>query len=72
MNTITVKKDSEKNFLYGQLIKSILYNFLNKLRSEFGQEDDLMENQGQVHEYIGIIIYYLITRNIPLKDTIIL
>ena len=28
-----------------------------------------MENQGWIHEYIGIIIYSLITRNIPLKDT---
>ena len=44
-NTITGSKDDKKNFLYGQLIKSILDNFLNKLRSEFGQEDDLIENK---------------------------
>ena len=52
-----------------RLIKSILYNSLNKLRSEFGQGDDLPENHERIHEYIGIMIYYLITRNIPLKDT---
>ena len=62
-------KYDEKNFFHGQVIKSLLYNFLNKLRSEFGQKDDLTENQGRIHEYKGIIIYYLITRNIPLEDT---
>ena len=55
--------------MYGRLIKSILYNFLNKLRSELGQEDDLMENLGRTHEYMGSIICYLITRNILVKNT---
>ena len=54
--------------MYGGLIKSILYNFLNKLRNKFGQEDNLTENQGGI-KYIGIITYYLITINIPVKDT---
>ena len=52
-NTIPGSKDGEKNFLYGRLIKIIVDNFLNKLRSEFGQEDDLTENQRQIHEYKG-------------------
>ena len=66
---ITGNKDDEKNFLYGQLVRSMLYIFIDKLRSGFGQEDGLTENQGRIHEYIGIIIYYLVTRNIPVKDT---
>ena len=47
--TIIGNKDDKKNFLYDQLVKSILYNFLDKLRSEFGQEDKLTENRGLVH-----------------------
>ena len=61
-NTITGSTDGEKNSLYGRIIKSILNNFLNKLRSKFGQEDDLTENQGQIHEHIGIKIYCLIAK----------
>ena len=38
----------------------MLNNFLDDLRSEFGQEDDLMENKGLMHEYLGIRIDYLI------------
>ena len=67
--TITGSKENKKNFLYSRLIKIILDNFLNKLRSEFGQENDLTENQGRIHEYIGTKIYYLIVGNIPLKGT---
>ena len=37
--------------------------------SGFGQEDDLTESQGQIHEYIDIKIYCLVFGNIPLKDT---
>ena len=32
----------------------------NDLRSEFGQEDELTENKGFVHGYLGITIDYLI------------
>ena len=35
-------------------------DFLGNLRSEYGQEDELMENTGLVHEYLGITIDYLI------------
>ena len=62
-NTITESKDGAENFLYGWLIKSILDILMNKIRSEFGQEDDLTENQGQIE------IYCLIAGTIPLKDT---
>ena len=40
--------------------KDVLDDFLDELRSKFGQEDKLMENKRLVHEYLGIIIYYLI------------
>ena len=53
-------KDDEKNLLYGRLIETLWYNFRNKLRSEFGQEENLTENQGQIHEYIDIMMYYLL------------
>ena len=39
---------------------AILDDFLDDLRSEFGQEDEFMENKGLVHEYLGITIDYLI------------
>ena len=34
--------------------QAVLDDFLDKLRSEFGQEDELMANKGFVHEYLGI------------------
>ena len=37
-----------------------LDDFLDNLRSEFGQEDELTENKGLAHEYVSIIIDYLI------------
>ena len=36
--------------------QSILEDFLGNLRSEFGQEDKLMENTGLLYEYLGITI----------------
>ena len=35
-------------------------DFLDELRSEFGQEDELKENKGLVHKYLGITIGYSI------------
>ena len=40
--------------------ESVLDGFLGDLRSEFGQEDKLTENNGLVHEYLGITIGYSI------------
>ena len=40
--------------------ESVLEDFLGDLRSEFGQEDELTENTGLVHEYLGITIDYSI------------
>ena len=40
--------------------ESTLEGFLGNLRREFGQEDELTENTGLVHEYLGITIDYLI------------
>ena len=40
--------------------QTVLDNFLNKIRSEFGQENELTENKGLIHEYLGIAIDYLI------------
>ena len=40
--------------------QSIFGDFLDRLRSEFGQEDELTENKGLVPEYLGITIDYLI------------
>ena len=40
--------------------QAVLEDFLNKLRSEFGQEDELTENKGLVHKYLGITIDYSI------------
>ena len=39
---------------------AVLDDFLNDLRSEFGQEDELTENKGLLHEYLDITIDYLI------------
>ena len=43
--TIIGNKDNKKNVMYIWLIKSTLYNFINKLRSEFGQEDVFTANK---------------------------
>ena len=40
--------------------QSVLDDFLSNLRSEFGQEDELIENMGLLHEYLGITIDYSI------------
>ena len=40
--------------------KAVLDDFLNDLRSEFGQEDELTGNRGLVHKYLGVTINYLI------------
>ena len=36
--------------------QAILDNFLDKLRNEFEQEDELTENGGLIHKYLGITI----------------
>ena len=38
--------------------QSVLEDFLGNLRSEFGQEDELTENKGLIHKYLGITIDY--------------
>ena len=38
----------------------MLDNFLDKLRSEFGQKDESTENRELVYESLGITINYLI------------
>ena len=40
--------------------QSVQEGFLGNLRSEFGLEDELTENTGLVHEYLGITIDYSI------------
>ena len=40
--------------------ESVLEDFLANLRSEFGQEDELIENTGLLHKYLGITIDYSI------------
>ena len=40
--------------------ESVLEGFLGDLKSELGQEDELMENTGLVHKYLGITIDYSI------------
>ena len=40
--------------------QSVQEDFLDNLRSEFGQEDKLTENTGLVHKYLGITIDYSI------------
>ena len=37
----------------------VLNNFLDELKSEFGQEDELTEIRGLIYEYLGITIDYL-------------
>ena len=37
--------DDEKNSIYIPMTKNILYNFLYKLRSVFGRDDDLTANK---------------------------
>ena len=44
--------------------QSVLDDFLKDLRDEFGQEDQLTENKGLVHEYLGITIDYSIPRKV--------
>ena len=40
--------------------QKVLDGFLDDLRNEFGQEDELAETKGLVHEYLGITIDYLL------------
>ena len=40
--------------------QAVLDDFLDDLRSEFGQEDELTENKGLIHEDLGITIGDLI------------
>ena len=40
--------------------RAVLDYFLDEHRSEFGQEDELLENKGIVQEYLGITIDYSI------------
>ena len=44
--------------------QAVLEDFLSNLRDEFGQEDELTENKGPVHKYLGITIDYLIPRKV--------
>ena len=44
--------------------QAVLEGFLSNLRSEFGQEDKLMENKGLVNKYLGITIDYSISRKV--------
>ena len=44
--------------------QSIFDDFLDKLRSEFGQEDELTESKGLVYEDLGITIDYLIASKV--------
>ena len=46
---------------------ALMENFLNELRSEFGQEDELTENKGLVHKYLGITIDYSIAGKVVFK-----
>ena len=54
-------KDDEKNSMYIWLIKTTLYNFLDKLRSESGQEDDFTANKWTWFD-IQICITFLLSR----------
>ena len=40
--------------------QAVLDDFHDELRSELGQENELTENKGLVHKYLGITIDYLI------------
>ena len=44
--------------------QAVLEDFLKDLRDEFGQENELTENKGLVHEYLGIMIDYSIPRKV--------
>ena len=59
MNNITVKfyVDDLKVLHKDQ---AVLEDILSNLRDEFGQEDELTENKGLVHKYLGITIDYSI------------
>ena len=56
--------------------QAVLEDFLSNLRNKFGQEDELTENKGLVHECLGIIIDYSIPQKVVfavfdyLKDVI--
>ena len=67
--TSTGNKDDEMNFMYIWLIKSTLYNFLYKLRSGFGREDDFTANKWTWFD-IQICITFLLTQTIswPVLD----
>ena len=54
-------KDDEKNSIYIWLIKNTIYNFLNKLRSGFGQEDDFTTKKWTWFD-VQICITFLLTR----------
>ena len=41
--------------------QAVLDDFLDEIRSKFGQEDELTENKGLVHGCLGITIDYSIT-----------
>ena len=47
--------------------QAVLKDFFIDLRDKFGQEDELTENKGLVHEYLGIIIGYSIPRKVVFK-----
>ena len=44
--------------------RAVLEDFLTNLRDEIGQEDELIENKGLVHRYLGIRIDYSISRKL--------
>ena len=44
--------------------ETVLEDFLTNLRDEFGQEDELTENKGLVHEYLGMTIEYSSPRKV--------
>ena len=44
--------------------QAVLEDFLKDLKDEFGQEDELTENKGLVHEYLGIMIDYSISHKV--------
>ena len=47
-----------------QKYHAVLEDFLTDLRDEFGQEDELTENKGLVHKYLGTTIDYSIPRKV--------
>ena len=57
--------------------QTVLDDFLDELRGEFGQENKLTENKGLVHKYLGITIDYSIAGKVVftmfdyLEDTIV-